>query len=80
MKLGKKIAAVSMAAALAVSMSIPSFAYGEVTGSSTLVSKTQAASAYQTWKKTVWDMGARANSANIVMTPGATAKDLNFAW
>ena len=80
MKLGKKIAAVSMAAALAVSMSIPSFAYGEVTGSSTLVSDTQAASAYQTWKKTVWDMGARANSANIVMTPGATAKDLNFAW
>ncbi len=80
MKLGKKIAAVSMAAALAVSMSIPSFAYGEVTGSSTLVSDTQANSAYQTWKKTVWDMGARANSANIVMTPGATAKDLNFAW
>lgn len=80
MKLGKKIAAVSMAAALAVSMSIPSFAYGEVTGSSTLVSDTQATSEYQTWKKNVWDAGARANSANIVMTPGATAKDLNFAW
>ena len=80
MKLGKKIAAVSMAAALAVSMSIPSFAYGEVTGSSTLVSETQATSAYQTWKTKVWDAGARANSANIVMTPGATAKDLNFAW
>ncbi len=80
MKLGKKFAAASMAAVMAISMSIPSFAYGEVTGDSTLGSDTQATSAYQTWKKTVWDTGARANSANIVMTPGATAKDLNFAW
>ena len=80
MKLGKKIAAASMAAALAVTMTMPSFAYGETSESSTLTSDTQKVSEYQTWKSEVWDTGARANSANIVMTPGATAKDLNFAW
>ncbi len=80
MKLGKKVAAVSMAAVMAVSMSIPSFAYGETTEDSTLISDTQKVTEYQTWKTNVWDAGARTNSANIVMTPGATAKDLNFAW
>lgn len=80
MKLGKKIAAASMAAVLAVSMSVPSFAYGETTGKSQLYDNTSNASDYQNWKTNTWDAGARANSANIVMTPGATAKDLNFAW
>lgn len=69
-----------MAAALAVSMSVPSFAYGETTESSKLYANTSGDSAYTTWKTNTWDKGARANSANIVMTPGATAKDLNFAW
>lgn len=80
MKLGKKIAAASMAAALAVSMSVPSFAYGETTESSKLYANTSGDSAYTAWKTNTWDKGARENSANIVMTPGATAKDLNFAW
>ena len=69
-----------MAAALAVTMTMPSFAYGETSESITLTSDTQKVSEYQTWKSEVWDTGARANSGNIVMTPGATAKDLNFAW
>lgn len=80
MKVLKKAAAMTIAAAVISSLSIPqAFGYGETTGSSTLISDTQGTSAYQTWKADVWE-NAKSNSGNIILTPGKTEKALNFAW
>lgn len=80
MKVFKKVAAMTMAAAVISSLSIPqAFGYGETTSSSTLISDTQGTGAYQTWKTNVWE-NAKSNSGNIILTPGKTEKDLNFAW
>lgn len=76
----KKVAAMTMAAAVISSLAIPNvYGYGEVTGSSTLIADTQGTGAYQTWKTTEWET-VRNNSGNIILTPGKTQKDLNFAW
>lgn len=81
MKKMKKVIAYSLLASLAFSLnSIQAGAYGETTESSTLVSDTKAVSDYQTWKTDTWTGKESNDSAKIVLTPGATEKDLNFAW
>lgn len=81
MKKMKKVIAYSLLAATAFSLnSIQAGAYGETTESSTLVSDTKAVTDYQEWKTNTWTGKESNDSAKIVLTPGATEKDLNFAW
>ncbi len=46
---------------------------------STLTADTKAVSEYQTWKDSTWTGKESIDSGKIVLTPGATEKDLNFA-
>lgn len=81
MKKMKKAIAYSLLASMVFSLnSIQAGAYGETTESSTLVSDTKAVSDYQEWKENTWTGKESNDSAKIVLTPGATEKDLNFAW
>ena len=76
----KKIAAMTMAAAMIGAVAVPqAFGYGETSQTSTLLADTQGTSAYQTWNTTTWT-NEKGNSGKIILTPGATEKDLNFAW
>lgn len=76
----KKIAAMTMAAAMISAITIPQvFGYGETSQSSTLITDTQGTSSYQTWKTNTWET-EKNNSGKILLTPGATENDLNFAW
>ncbi len=76
-----KVIAWSLLAAMAISLKPVSVqAYGETSQSSTLISDTQQVSDYQTWKENVWTGKESADSSKIVLTPGATEKDLNFCW
>lgn len=75
-----KIAAMTMAAAMISAITIPQvFGYGETSQSSTLITDTQGTSSYQTWKTNTWET-EKNNSGKILLTPGATENDLNFAW
>lgn len=76
----KKIAVMTMAAAMISVVVVPqAFGYGETSQKSTLLADTQGTSAYQTWNTDTWT-SEKANSGKIILTPGATEKDLNFAW
>ncbi len=76
----KKIAAMTMAAAMISAITIPQvFGYGETSQSSTLITDTQGTSSYQTWKTNTWKT-EKNNSGKILLIPGATENDLNFAW
>ncbi len=77
----KKVISYSLLASLVFSLnSIQAGAYGETTEKSTLISDTKAVSEYQSWKTDIWTGKESNDSAKIVLTPGATEKDLNFAW
>lgn len=77
----KKAMLYSLVAATVVSLnSIPAAAYGETTQNSTLVNDTQSVPDYQEWKNSIWTGKESADSGKIVLTPGATEKDLNFCW
>lgn len=81
MKRMKKVIAYSLIASLSVSLhSIQAGAYGETTEKSTLINDTKQITDYQTWKENTWTGKESNDSAKIVLTPGATEKDLNFAW
>lgn len=81
MKRMKKVIAYSLLATMAISLSpIQAGAYGETTDKSTLTSDTQGIADYQTWKESTWTGKESIDSGKIVLTPGATEKDLNFAW
>lgn len=81
MKRMKKVIAYSVLAAMAISVSpIQAGAYGETTEKSTLVNDTKDVSDYQTWKTDTWTGKESADSGKIILTPGQTEKDLNFAW
>ena len=84
-----------IAAAMAVTVAATSapvnvFAYGETSASSTLCTDTQNISDYATWKDNIWNKkddqgnltgeGESYDSSRIILTPGKTAKDLEFAW
>ena len=84
-----------IAAAMAVTVAATSapvnvFAYGETSASSTLFTDTQNISDYATWKDNIWNKkddqgnltgeGESYDSSRIILTPGKTAKDLEFAW
>lgn len=92
----KKMKALQIiAAAMAVTVAATSapvnvFAYGETSASSTLFTDTQNISDYATWKDNIWNKkddqgnltgeGESYDSSRIILTPGKTAKDLEFAW
>lgn len=81
MKRMKNVIAYSLLATMAISLSpIQAGAYGETTDKSTLTSDTQGIADYQTWKESTWTGKESIDSGKIVLTPGATEKDLNFAW
>lgn len=68
-------------AALSLTLNpIQAGAYGETTEKSTLTADTKAVSEYQTWKDSTWTGKESIDSGKIVLTPGATEKDLNFCW
>lgn len=80
-KFMKKVTTLAAVSALTVS-SFPTsvFAQGEVdVSTSTFKTDTDNSAAFQTWKDNVW-VTEKADSGKIALTPGATAKDLNFAW
>lgn len=73
--------AFSALAALSLTLNpIQAGAYGETTEKSTLTADTKAVSEYQTWKDSTWTGKESIDSGKIVLTPGATEKDLNFCW
>lgn len=82
--LAKKIAALTVASAMAVTaMPFNVFAYGETdVSTSTFKEDTDNSEAFKTWKANVWEGGEAqyADSGKIALTPGKTDKDLNFAW
>lgn len=80
-KLAKKVTTFVTASALAVScLPMTALAYGEYDVSeSTFKSDTDSSTAFQTWRDTIWS-SSKADSGKIALTPGATEKDLNFAW
>ncbi len=79
MRLSKRITAMSLSVMMAMSVCpATAWAYGETSDKSTLITDTQGTSGYQTWSND-WDT-ISANSGNIILTPGKTATDLNFAW
>ena len=81
MKRMNKVIAFSALAALTLGAnSIQAGAYGETTEKSTLTADTKAVSEYQTWKDSTWTGKESIDSGKIVLTPGATEKDLNFCW
>lgn len=80
MRLKKIVAAVSATALLVSVFPIQALAYGETTDDSTLFTDTQGLSAYTTWYNDTWQNNEENNSGRIVLTPGKTEKDLNFAW
>ena len=80
MKRMNRVIAFSALAALSLTLNpIQAGAYGETT-KSTLTADTKAVSEYQTWKDSTWTGKESIDSGKIVLTPGATEKDLNFCW
>lgn len=77
----KRVIAVAAAAVLSLSM-LPNqvFGYGETTSPSTLFTDTNGVGDYTTWKNSIWTGLESIDTSKIVLTPGATEKDLNFAW
>lgn len=45
-----------------------------------MTADTKAVEDYQTWKENTWTGKESIDSGKIVLTPGATEKDLNFCW
>ena len=81
MKRMNRVIAFSALAALSLTLNpIQAGAYGETTEKSTLTADTKAVSEYQTWKDSTWTGKESIDSGKIVLTPGATEKDLNFCW
>ena len=81
MKRMNRVIAFSALAALALTANtVQVGAYGETTEKSTLIADTKAVSDYQTWKESTWTGKESIDSGKIVLTPGATEKDLNFCW
>ena len=73
-----------MAALLAAMLAVSSIAgtalaYGEDGGAGTYPSLTFAKDAFTTWRAAQWE-SEKDDSGKIVMTPGKTESDLNFAW
>lgn len=79
----KKKLMISLATATVLSTigTIPSYAFGETSESSVLF-KTDIPNqqSYQDWNISEWNDNAEMDSGKIVLTPGNTEKDLNFAW
>lgn len=79
----KKKLMISLATATVLSTvgTIPSFAFGETSESSVLF-KTDIPNqkSYQDWNQAEWNDKEEMDSGKIVLTPGQTEKDLNFAW
>ena len=81
MKRMNRVIAFSALAALSLTLNpVQAGAYGETTEKSTLTADTKAVSEYQTWKDSTWTGKESIDSGKIVLTPGATEKDLNFCW
>ena len=81
MKRMNKVIAFSVLAALSLTVNTVSVgAYGETSEKSTLTADTKAVEDYQTWKENTWTGKESIDSGKIVLTPGATEKDLNFCW
>ena len=74
MKSGKKIVSLALSAVVTVSASLSVFAIP-----ATNPENNSNASAYNNWNTTVWST-AKNNYANLSMTPGATASQMNFSW
>lgn len=81
MKRMKKVLAYSLLATMTLALH-PAYAsaYGETSEKSTLVNDTKAVEDYQNWKENTWTGKESIDSGKIVLTPGKTEKDLNFAW
>ena len=79
----KKAAVAAMVSTLAVT-TIPfsAFGYGEKTVNGSESKAADNTVEFQSWRDNEWwgTGKASANSGNIVLTPGATESDLNFAW
>lgn len=76
----KKTLAVLLAAMLAVSSAAgTALAYGEDGGAGTYPTLTFAKDAFTNWRTNEWE-SEKDDSGKIVMTPGETERDLNFAW
>lgn len=56
------------------------FAFGVHTGGNTWNNELPANSAYQNWYNESWNNQAEQDSGKIILTPGKTEKDINFAW
>ena len=61
--------------------SVPCAAYGEVTLDSeiTVADETVELPEYNEWLNT-WQQVQATSTANVMLTPGSSEKDLNFAW
>ena len=77
----KAAAAILSAAVVATAIpQIAAFGYGETTASSTLNKETKADSGFASWNKSTWKGKEANDSGKIMLTPGETEDDLNFAW
>lgn len=77
----KAAAAILSAAVVATAIpQIAAFGYGETDASSTLNKETKADSGFASWNKSTWKGKEANDSGKIMLTPGETEDDLNFAW
>ena len=84
LKKGMILAAVSTMV-VTMAPAIPAYAYGEAdskTGQAAFNAATTGSADYQSWLTGTWQGGTQdfANTNQIALTPGSTAKDLGFAW
>ena len=57
------------------------FAFGvHADGYKDYISNVQNESGYQDWYNNTWNNKEEFDSGKVILTPGKTEKDLNFAW